>query len=175
MKTLILIVISCLFIDGEKDKEDQGNWVNPKIKFVLNKGETPIRQFPYNPSLKDNERRDTLGMMDFFDRMNTLFSNSGYSIKQSDKIYKFLADSQYVVDASIGMPSPDMPSPAKLTPEKLKVRLAIFKIDDRQCEIFYWRRGCGRKFIYARIEFNEKTTAIIKKTSIERWSASYPC
>ncbi|HJO14579.1 MAG TPA: hypothetical protein QGG70_00850 [Candidatus Pacearchaeota archaeon] len=148
-------------------------WINPTISCSLNDRETPIKQYPYEGGLTDEERNNPSGLVEFCSRIESRFENSEVPISQANEIYTAIFNEKIIRDGSYGMPSPDTPPRPELTLDDIKERVKIKKIDTDKYEIFYTNSGCGTNYEHESI--NLVNGQISNRDRIEAWSGSYPC
>jgi len=148
-------------------------WFNPEINCTINDRETPIKQYPYNPNLTDEERIDPIGMLDFCSRMSQEFDESNLNVDEANEIYTVLFNAKILRDESYGMPSPDAPPKSELSIDELKKRIAIKKTGEHEYETFYSKISCGTNYSHTILTIENKE--ITNTEEIERWSGSYPC
>ena len=175
--TVLILITTFSCGKGELESPREDKWMNPDLTVTIAENETPIQQYPYHPDLEDHERNDPDGFIDFIQRMNINFEESGYSKTEAEIIYQMIFDHHLVVDESYGMPSPEEVIEQPELSE-IKQRVMIKKKSINELEVFYWNIGCGRNFHHQKVRFNEETMQLIESDEnqeLERWSLLYPC
>lgn len=163
-----IIGLGAVYLNGESTA-----WVNPLVKCIAQPHETPMKSYPFDSGLTDEQRKDPTGLIDFCARMKTKFSNSILNTNEANVIYGAVYSTRLIKDGSYGMPAPNAPPRKQLTLNDIKKRMAVKKVGAGIYEIFYYQIGCGVGYINDRVEI--KNNKIINKERVESWVAGSPC
>lgn len=126
----------------------------------------PVKQYPSH----EREEASVRELKAFCQRVKERFSSSGMTVREADQLFEMLEGRLRIVDEPSGMPAPNGTKPK---PVKLRDRVAVRKVEQGTFEIFFHRTGCGKNYLYFRIE--EKQGGEIQISLLEKWSESYPC
>lgn len=165
---IVIVGLGAVYLNGESTA-----WANPLVKCVAQPNEKPMKAYPFDPTLTDEQRKDSAGLVDFCARMQAKFSNSNLNTNEASGIYGVVYSAKVINDGSYGMPSPNAPPIKPLTSSDIKKRMSIKKISDGMYEIFYSQRGCGVSYKNERIKM--QNNKIINQEKIEKWVAASAC
>ena len=172
-----LVLFSCGLIsqniegDSSRISIDE-EYINPSYSFssreIKEKGQGyphAIRIYPGGDrSFKTKNR-----FLRFLDYVKKEFKESNMTVKEAEDFYALLKNHIEITDGYFGMPSPNLPRPKPVVFEE---RVMIKKLNDSQYTIFYYRVGCGCRYIYSEVI---KKGEELKFEDIEVWALRYPC
>ena len=152
--------VACADKKAQKRTSRSDQFENPVFVHSVSSEDQYYRSFPFDKSLSDSERLDSLGFFQFIDTLNAYFTESKIDIGEKDILYFDLLNSEF----GERYYSSD--------PAKIAGDIALKKVKSNYYQVFHRYYDCGWNYSLQEYAWDPIQSNIVE---VETWVARRPC